>query len=560
MATKPNPPNNDQPNTLKPTVTPAPPPQGFTLLALVGVLGLLLVFLAVGYWIIAQDFGLTPRLLLGAAGLCLAIFFWFNPGSIGSIFNLKGVRYGSNTLVIVAALIGIVIVINLLAGRYVLAQADLTSNGQFTLSDQTKQIVQGLQQDVSAHAFFSSQDPDRQAIETLMRQYKALSSHFSYEIVDYRSDPLKARDYQLSAAETTVFELDPQHRESTTSVTEADLTGTLLKLLNPTTRTVYFLSQHGEHTIVAAGDPTTDQSSYSTVSGSLVRERYTTQSLDLSKVAGIAITGTTTLIIAGPQKPLSNQEIAKINQFLAAGGRLMILADAPFQNHSPQDAAATEASLNRLLAPYGASLGGGIILDRTASTAGSDPSILQVSQFGTSSITSKFNNSAALFYIADAVYTDQPVITDTNTTRTPLLLSSSSSALYTALNSAGTALDPSKSTPGPFNLGASLDYGVGGSAEVTPGHKHTRIVVFGDSDFPTNFLLTQQGYVNSDLFLNAVDWLNQADQLSGIRAKTTDTRALTLRQADANVIFYSSVLVLPLVVVLIGVAIWWRRR
>jgi ABC-type uncharacterized transport system involved in gliding motility auxiliary subunit len=559
MATNPNQPTDVPTIEQKQPPMPTPPQQGFTLLALLGILGLLLVFLALGYWIITQDFGLTPRLLLGAAGVCLAIFFWFNPGSIGSVFSIKGVRYGGNIFILVAALIGIVIVVNLLAGRYVLAQADLTSNGQYTLSDQTAQIMQNLQRDVSAHAFFSSQDPDRQAIETLLRQYKALSSHFSYEIVDYRQEPQKARNYQISAAETTVFELDPQHRESTTGVTEADLTGTLLKLLNPTTRTVYFLTGHGEHSIVATGDQTADQNSYSTISGSLVRERYDIQSLDLSKVAGITISGTTTLVIAGPQKPLSSQEIAKVNQFLAQGGRLMILADPPFQNRSLPDAAATLASLNQLLASYGASLGGGVVLDQAASQAGSDPSVLLVGQYGTSTITSKFNGFNALLYVADAVYTDRPVVTDTNTTRTPLLLSSSSSALYTALNSAGTALDPNKSTPGPFNLGVSLDYGTAGSADVTPGHKHTRIIVFGDSDFAANALINPQ-YVNSDLFLNAVDWLNQADQLSGIRAKTTDTRFLTLQPADANVIFYSSVLLLPLVVVIIGAAIWWRRR
>ena len=559
MSANPNQPTDVQPTEPKPSVTPPPPQQGFTLLALVGVLGLVLVFLAIGYWIITQDFGLTPRLLLGAAGVCLAIFFWFNPGSIGSVFNLKGVRYGSNTLVIVAALIGIVIVLNLLAGRYVLAQADLTTNQQYTLSDQSAQIVRGLTQDVTVHAFFTDQDADKQQAATLLSQYKALSPHFNYQFVDYRQDPLTARSYNVTAAETTVFETSPQNRQSTTSVSEADFTGTLLKLLDPTTHTVYFLTGHGEHTIVATGNTTTDQGSYSTVSGSLVRERYDTQTLDLSKVSSITISGTTTLVIAGPQKPLANQELTKISDFLARGGRLMILADPPFQNTSLSDGQATIASLNKLLAPYGASFGTGVILDQASAQAGSDPSVLLVNQYQSSTITQKFNGFNALFYIADAVYTDQPVITDTNTTRAPLLLSSSTSAIYTALNSAGTALDPNKSTPGPFNLGATLDYGTAGSADVTPGHKHTRIVVYGDSDFAADAVLNPQ-YVNSDLFLNSVDWLNQADQLSGIRAKTADTRFLTLRPIDQNVIFYSSVLGLPLVVIIIGAVIWWRRR
>lgn len=552
----------------KPPVPP-PPQQGFTILALVGILGLVLVFLALGYWVITQDFGLAPRLLLGAAGICLALFFWFNPGSLGSIFSTKGVRYGGNTLILVAALIGIVIVLNLLAGRFVLAQADLTTNGQYTLSDQTQQILRNLDKDISVHAFFTAQNANRDQADQLLRQYKALSSHFTYEMVDPNQDPLKARSYQISQDGSVVFTLNNATScqvaadcQSIYNVAESDFSGAIITLLTPTEHTVYFLTGHGEHSITSSTtDPTTtDQTSYSTVNTNLARDRYATQTLNLSNVSTIAITGTTTLIIAGPQKPLSDPDIAKINQFLASGGRVMILADPPFENPSVQDGKATIASLNKILAPYGSSLGTGVILDQAAAQAGSDPSVIVVNQYENSTITNRFNGFNALLPVADAIFTDQPVITDTNVTRTPLLLSSSTSALYSTLTASGQCCDTSQSTPGPLNLAASLDYGATSGAALPVDRKHTRLVVVGDSDFAVNTLVGSGQYVNGDLFLNAVNWLNESDQLSGITPKTADTRFMTLTQTDANVVFYSSVLALPIVVLIIGAAIWWRRR
>ncbi len=548
------------PEPTNPVPAAPPPPQGFTLLAALGVFGLLLVFLALGYWIITQDFGTPARLLLGAAGICLAIFFWFNPGSLANVFSLKGVRYSSNTLVLVAAFIGIVIVLNLLASRYVLAQADLTANQQYTLSDQSKQVVQSLSQNVNAVAFFTNQDVNRQQAEDLLRQYKALSPHFSYEFVDYQKEPLRARDYQITTAGTTVFEISKDQRESVTNVSETDFTGALIKLLNPTTHSVYFLTGHGEPSTspaTSAGQP-----AFSSFVGSLTRERYEVKSLNLLQTKTVPISGTTTLVIANPQKPLSDPEIAAINTFLDNGGRLLLLGDSPFTNASQQDGQATLASLNKLLARYGASLGSGIILDPVNQQAGGDASILLVNQYQNAIITRNLNGLTSAFVLANAVITDQPAITDTTVTRTPLIYTSNTSALYTSLTTTNgqTKLDPTKTTPGPLTLAATIEYGSADNAN-TP-RKHSRIVVFGDSDFASDSVLLSQGPppANADLALNSVNWLNEADQLSGIRPKTADVRTLNLRPADANVIFYSSVVVLPLVVLVIGLVIWWRRR
>jgi ABC-type uncharacterized transport system involved in gliding motility auxiliary subunit len=88
--------------------------------------------------------------------------------------------------------------------------------------------------------------------------------------------------------------------------------------------------------------------------------------------------------------------------------------------------------------------------------------------------------------------------------------------------------------------------------------RDTRIVVFGDSDFVSNSGLGVPG--NGDLFLHAVNWLAQQENLISIRPKTTEDRRVTLTQEQQFMVFLFSVAFLPGMIVLAGVINWWRRR
>jgi ABC-type uncharacterized transport system involved in gliding motility auxiliary subunit len=85
-----------------------------------------------------------------------------------------------------------------------------------------------------------------------------------------------------------------------------------------------------------------------------------------------------------------------------------------------------------------------------------------------------------------------------------------------------------------------------------------RIVAFGDSDFASNAALGVQG--NRDLFLNAVNWLVQQENLIAIRPKDPEDRRITLTADQQTRIFYFTVLIVPGLVLLAGVQTWWRRR
>ena len=89
---------------------------------------------------------------------------------------------------------------------------------------------------------------------------------------------------------------------------------------------------------------------------------------------------------------------------------------------------------------------------------------------------------------------------------------------------------------------------------------NTKLVVFSDADFASNFAV-QQVPANNDLFANSVAWLAGSYDLVSVRAKPANSpRTLTLDAGQKNLIFTSTVLGLPILVLLSGAYIWWRRR
>ena len=86
----------------------------------------------------------------------------------------------------------------------------------------------------------------------------------------------------------------------------------------------------------------------------------------------------------------------------------------------------------------------------------------------------------------------------------------------------------------------------------------TSLVVFGDSDFASNTHFTT-GF-NSDIFLNSVNWLVGDAALASIRPKTDSYRHLILDDNQYNLMRYLGWFLLPSVMALAGILVWWRRR
>jgi ABC-type uncharacterized transport system involved in gliding motility auxiliary subunit len=87
----------------------------------------------------------------------------------------------------------------------------------------------------------------------------------------------------------------------------------------------------------------------------------------------------------------------------------------------------------------------------------------------------------------------------------------------------------------------------------------SRLVVFGGADFAANTYLTA-GAGNLDLFVNSINWLAEEESLISLRSKPFEMRILSLTAQQQILVIVGTMVGLPLLVLLAGVWVWWRRR
>jgi len=87
-----------------------------------------------------------------------------------------------------------------------------------------------------------------------------------------------------------------------------------------------------------------------------------------------------------------------------------------------------------------------------------------------------------------------------------------------------------------------------------------RFVVFGSSQWAVNNFLGSRQIANRDLALNTFNWLTSDEDLISIRPKEPEDRRLNISGNRMNLVFWWSVVLLPLAVVGGGLMVWWRRR
>jgi ABC-type uncharacterized transport system involved in gliding motility auxiliary subunit len=86
----------------------------------------------------------------------------------------------------------------------------------------------------------------------------------------------------------------------------------------------------------------------------------------------------------------------------------------------------------------------------------------------------------------------------------------------------------------------------------------SRVAIIGDSDFATNSFYHIMG--NGKLFLNTVNYLTSQENFIGIEARTYDLPRVNLTNRQMKGTFFLSIVLIPALMALVGVAVWWRQR
>ena len=530
--------------------------------------------------------------LIGMVG---AVFI----SSVIAAFLSRTGRYGVNTLLVLAAFLVIVVVLNLVSFANT-QRVDVTATNQFSLSERTRDLLGDLQSDIKVTAFYKALEdtPDAQVaarrnrVFDTLEEFESRSGKFSFRMVDPDLEPGIVAAYFGSrptgfVSETVVVEnlttgdFDSfQPTDAAYGQLEQDMVTALYVATGQEQKTIYFLAGHGERNIDSGSSD-----GYALLKQSLEQENYQARALVWS-IASAEVSvplDAALLVVAGPTSDLPPAHAIALDLYLlgreATGerrresGRMIILAEPD-----------TPDTWREFLLQWGLLLSPGYIRDLDASVPELPQTLALNVDFNTlvnfnvqvlgnneTVISSAFE--AALEIVApDGQQLQNVFMPDAATlipfddgARLPLALAFSSPNSYLID-------DPDRTDPvtqgenpderGPFVpamlMRSASKVGVPVPESGPADTDISLMMAYGDSDFVAN---TNVGRGSGlDMFINSANYLLGDYSLVSIRPKAFAFREFNLDRNEYDFVRFSSWLFLPGLMALAAGLVWWLRR
>lgn len=508
-------------------------------------------FIAAGFTsgFVAESWGLISLGLL-SAGIVISAFWLIWQSQQSQWWRRRSTLAGTNALVVTLAVLTILALINFLGTRYHL-RVDLTDSQLFTLAPQSRELVRNLPQPVKVWVFDTTQHPqDRELLENYRRE----SSKFQFEYIDPQTRPGLAEKFGVKDYGETYLESQDKRQlvqvvNENERLSEARLTNRLQQLNSTNIPKVYFLQGHGEHQITATDGVMTQAVQ------NLKDKNYTPLPLNLAEKPKVA-DDAAVVVVAGAKRELFDSEVKALQDYLNRGGNLLLMIDPN-----------TDPKLDGILKAWGVRLDNRLAVDVTGGL-GFGPAVPLVTDYGQHPITKDFGNGISFYKLARPI----EITPVEGVVANPLLRTRPypDSWAESDLQSEKLEFNADKDLKGPLTLGVALTRKLPAKSSPTPPNTSTpenlqkptpqsRLVVIGNSTFATDGLFQRQ--INGDVFLNSVTWLSQQDQQPlSIRPKEAKNRRINLTINQANILTLTSLLFLPLLGLITGAIIWWRRR
>jgi ABC-type uncharacterized transport system involved in gliding motility auxiliary subunit len=543
--------------------------EGLTVKRIVGVLGWLgvaLVVVAVALKFVSSfpdEWRLWSPTFALAGLIVTALYALSQWRDIARSFQGRNVRYGSVALGSVVMILAILGAVNWIGARQN-KRWDLSAAGQFSMSDQTKQLLQSLQKPVTFRVFHAAAEGST-TYRDRIDEYRYWSSQVNAEYYEADRKPAESEKYGITVVPTILVEYDGR-TERTNSPDEQGLTNALKKAVEGKAKKVYFVQGHGEH------DPTsTDPGGFKGAADFLAQDNFEVAKFTLAQ-DGKVPDDATMVVVAGPTIDFFPPEIEALKAFLAKGGKLLMMFDPPGKGATQHP-----TSLFALAKEWGIDVGNDLIVDvsgmgRLIGTGAEVPIGMPVPH----PITTDFGGLITAYPLARSVTpieggTDGRVAQKVVETSPQSWAETDIKALY---ETGKPVRDTGKGDKaGPVSLAVAVS-AAATSATPPPApapdapappappadapKPETRIVVIGDSDFASNRAIGIGG--NKDLFLNMGNWLALQENLIAIRPKDPEDRRIQLTQDQAQVLNWLTLVIIPGLLFGNAVRVWWKRR
>lgn len=478
-------------------------------------------------------------------------------------------RSGARVLMLalmILAIVSVNILMRRLEERFALT-LDLSDNRQYSISETTKKAIAALDEPIHIYTLFSQNSDARYSLminEFLSHVQKA--GNVTVSNLDIAANPAAAARFDtenrkatlnavvvtnaeenrfrvLNASELFEYEIDreTQNYSRYDFVGEQALVSAIAYVTGSREQRVYLLGGHDGltyHQIPAA-------------MRMLEAQNYVIEDLNLANAETVLRPGDI-VMIAAPQKDISEDEYLLLKAFLAEGGRIFY---AGGYETSPQK------KLNALFALYGVSVEEGLVVE----DVGTVEKYYRNPMYLMPTIVKKDENGDALdvtagFEGSDYIVLPQSVRVEISPMRQesvrqlPFLMTSQSAYVKTGMNDdSSIERDPTDLT-GRMNIAVALV-----KTPENPLQNDTRIVLIGNAYFLTDSMVS--AFSDGKLLLSSMNWLAEKEEEIYIVGKSMGTQRLDIPD-NGRYIMISALVIggLPCVIFLLGAAIWIKRR
>ena len=454
---------------------------------------------------------------------------------------LKG---GSYSLAVTAVVLAILIVVNIFASTLPssITKLDISSSKLYSITSNTKAVVNNLQQDVTIYWIVQA-DMEDSIIENLLSKYESLSDHI--EVVKKNPDvfPTFTQSYTDETVPNNSLIVESGERYRYISVNdiylsedaysyyatdfdgEGAITSAIDYVVTEDLPQLYVLQGHGEADLPA------------TFADAIEKENIETVALSLLAVDEIPEDADALLIYA-PQSDITTEEADMLTDYADNGGKLLVMA-------SPVEGAEL-TNLHSVLNHYGVTVTEGIVVENDRNYYAFGYPYVLMPDMASHAITDPL--------IEDRYYPIFPIAQGLDvsgaTAEVTELLGTSS---FSFSKVAGFELDTYEyedgDIEGPFTLGVSI-------ATENEG----QIVWFSASDFLGDMYNAYSSGANVDLAMNAMSALMGEREAIAIRSKSLNYNYLTINESTASTLKFLMIGVFPLMYLAMGIFVIISKR
>ena len=462
-------------------------------------------------------------------------------------------RASMSVFACVAAVLVNLIAVNL-PSQYV--KFDVSEQQLFTIGDQTAEILENLDEDITLYLIAQQGGEDSTLLE-LLERYEGLSGHITVETIDPVLYPNFVSQYtDESVSENSVlvagqnrskvvdyydiYQYSVDYTTYSSTLSGFDGEGQITSAIDYVTAeeipVLYTLTGHDEASLTAS------------LTSSIEKENIAIESLNLLTSETVP-DDAEILLIYGPLSDISEDEKNKITDYMNQGGRVVYL-----RGYTDQET----PNLDSLLSEYGVSLAEGIVLEGSSEHHLPNYPYYLLPNINYSDYTADVSSRYVMLAFAEGLTESASSENGEEETEDDGLyyesLLTTSDEAYAKVNMESQNLEMEEGDiAGPFDLGAVVTKTIDEETEA-------KLVVFASETLLDEQVDSMVSGGNSTLFLNVLSQLVDHESTVSIEAKSLEVSYLTVTAGSAIFWGLLTILIIPLFLLSLGGVIWFQRR